>query len=71
MVKLLKINYIKGGFYLRPIDYLNSEERFIYKSIREDIEKCKSRSQLKLLESKLDKLLERAILRYRREKGIK
>ncbi|MCA1054285.1 hypothetical protein LCM10_04735 [Rossellomorea aquimaris] len=54
----------QGSFI--PMNYLTNEEKFIFKSIKQDIKHCKTTREIKLLESKLDVLLERAITRYRR-----
>ncbi|QOY34723.1 hypothetical protein AWH56_018620 [Anaerobacillus isosaccharinicus] len=56
---------------MKPIDYLTSDENFIYKCIKDDIKNCKNINDLKLLESKLDVLLERSISRFRVQNGIK
>ncbi|QFT90845.1 hypothetical protein FIU87_19545 [Bacillus sp. THAF10] len=52
-----------------PANYLSNEEKFIIKTIKQDIKYCKSKKELKMLESKLDTLLARAIKRYRMEKN--
>jgi hypothetical protein len=53
----------KGDDGLRPIEHLTPEEKFIYKSAKRDLKKCKSYRDLAVLEKTLDVLLERAMSR--------
>jgi hypothetical protein len=54
---------------MKPLNYLTKEEKFIWRSIKEDIKHCSNVEELRILEKTLDELLERGVRRkYGEEK---
>lgn len=53
-----------------PFQYFTDKEKQTYKAIKKNLRKCSSFEEVEKLENKLDLLLEKAIIRYRKKKGI-